>query len=215
MTPPATGAAHAPRTIPRPGPAPRVPRRVSGPARRPTAAARPAPTAARRRLGALIDAPLLDRLMRGPAWIVVIGVLLMGLVATQVSLLRLNAGIGRAVQASSTLQRQNAALRDSVSRLGTVDRIQARAARLGMVMPAPKDVRYRAARRVDPRLALLAMRAPEAAPQVAAVPAAPPPATTAAVPQPTAAPTPPAQSTTVAAAPPPAVGAAAVPGGQG
>ena len=42
---------------------------------------------------------LLDRLIRGRAWIVLIGFALLGIVAMQVSLLKLNAGIGRAARA--------------------------------------------------------------------------------------------------------------------
>ena len=55
------------------------------------------PRAARR--GALVD-----RMVRGRAWIACIGVLLVGLVATQVSLLKLNSGIGggRALGTSSS-----------------------------------------------------------------------------------------------------------------
>src|SRR4051794_426802 len=99
--PPAATAAGGARALPR-SPAPRHPRRVSGPARRPTAA--PAPRALplgarlRTRVRELPDARLLDRLIRGRAWIVLIGVLLMGIVVMQVSLLKLNTGIGRAVE---------------------------------------------------------------------------------------------------------------------
>src|SRR5690242_1610480 len=91
--------------------APRHPRRVSGPARGLRVAP---PTRARTRTGsfervrALPDHRLVDGLLRSRAWIVIVGVLLGGIVAMQVSLLKLNSGISRAVEASSTLERQDA-----------------------------------------------------------------------------------------------------------
>jgi len=167
MTPPpaAATAAGRPRTVRR-SPAPRAPRRVSGPARRPSVAPAPRalPLGARlsARLRELPDARLLDRLIRGRAWVVLVGVLLMGIVAMQVSLLKLNTGIGRAVEATSTLERKNSALRLSVSRLSSGERIQTAAARIGMVMPTPGDVRYLNVRKArDPRAAVLTMRVPK------------------------------------------------------
>src|SRR5205085_660663 len=105
-------------------PAPRAPRRVSGPLRgriaaprdqsrtaapRPktrTTAPRPQTRTATRRapsLGAravafvraLPDHGLIDRLVRGRAWIPVLGVMLAGIVAMQVAVLKLGAGVGR------------------------------------------------------------------------------------------------------------------------
>ncbi len=89
---------------------------------------------------------LMDRLVRGRVWIGVVAFCLIGLVATQVSLLKLNSGIGRAVQTASTLERSNASLRAEISRLSAGDRIQRLAVAGGMVMPAPADVTYLRAR---------------------------------------------------------------------
>jgi hypothetical protein len=111
MTPPAATAAG--RALPRTA-VPRAPRRVSGPAPRTRRA--PAPAAGRRagaadplavrllrRARLLADSRLLDRLVRGQLWIPLVAVGLMGIVFMQVSMLKLNAGIGRAVQTASTL----------------------------------------------------------------------------------------------------------------
>jgi len=84
----------------------------------------------------------MDRLMRSRGWIFIVGFSLIGIVAMQVSLLKLNAGIGRAVNSSATLERGNAQLRMDVSRLSATDRIQRLAAERGFAMPAPADVGY-------------------------------------------------------------------------
>jgi len=84
----------------------------------------------------------MDRLVRSRVWIGIIAFGLIGIVATQVSLLKLNSGIGRAVQTVSTLERSNASLRREISRLSAGERIQPLAEAKGFVMPAPKDVRY-------------------------------------------------------------------------
>ncbi len=141
MTPPA--AAAAPAVQPRRPVAPRGPRRVSGPARRPTPA-RPA-----RSRGVAADAGLIygliasleglaqhrliDRLIRGRIWIGLVAFALIGIVTLQLGLLRLNGGIGRALEHEAMLQRENAALSIENSELAAGERIQSRAARLGMV----------------------------------------------------------------------------------
>ena len=122
---------------------PATPRTVSGP--RPQRLAYGGVAIASRVAGVAVDVSasrLMDRLVRGRVWIGVVAFCLIGLVATQVSLLKLNSGIGRAVQTASTLERSNASLRAEISRLSAGDRIQRLAAAAGMVMPAPSDVRY-------------------------------------------------------------------------
>ena len=74
------------------------------------------------------DARVLDRLVRGRAWIAIMAVGLMGIVFMQVSLLKLNAGISRAVTAADTFDRQNSSLREDISKLDSGERIQAVAA---------------------------------------------------------------------------------------
>lgn len=127
--------------------APRNPRRVSGPVARPRPRPRPVPAPATRpgaaeRLRALPDHRVLDRLLHGRAWIWLIGLALGGIVAMQVSLLKLNSGISRAVQASSTLERQNSDLEASIAKLSSGERIRLAAQARGMVTPPAGDLRY-------------------------------------------------------------------------
>ncbi len=84
----------------------------------------------------------MDRLVRSRAWVVIIGVGLIGIVAMQVSMLKLNSGIGRAVDTVATLDRGNASLKATVSELSSGDRIQRLAGDRGYVMPEPADVTY-------------------------------------------------------------------------
>jgi hypothetical protein len=154
MTPPA--ATVAGRALPRPV-APRGPRRVSGPARparpgadtrtgstRRTGRAATDPLIVRllRRTRTLADSRLLDRLVRGRLWIPLVALGLLGIVFMQVSMLKLNAGIGRAVETASTLERQNAAMRADVSRMESGEQIDRAAHDLGMVVPADGSERY-------------------------------------------------------------------------
>jgi hypothetical protein len=154
MTPPVASAAGT-RVLPRGRAAqlPRAPRRVSGPAarprrgedartRRPAAATDPFIFRVLRGTQQLADSRLLDRLIRGRLWIPLVAAGLMGIVFMQVSMLKLNAGIGRAVQSSSTLERQNAQLRADVSRLESGGRIVGAAHELGMVVPADGTTHY-------------------------------------------------------------------------
>jgi hypothetical protein len=95
-----------------------------------------------RRALALVDHPLLVRLLTGRAWIALIGCALIGIVFMQVSLLKLNAGIGRSVERAAVLDRQNADLRDVVSRLGSDERLQTEAAKMGLELPPAGAVTF-------------------------------------------------------------------------
>ena len=81
-------------------------------------------------------------MVRGRVWIGVLGILLIGLVFTQVSLLKLNAGIGSAVERGAALDRANGELRAQVSQLESGERIQERAAALGMILPPAGQISY-------------------------------------------------------------------------
>jgi hypothetical protein len=85
---------------------------------------------------------MLDRLLRGRAWIGLLGVLLIGLVALNVSLLKINAAAGRNAELARKLRVENADLRGRVSRLGSGGRLQDAAANLGLVMPTAGSVHY-------------------------------------------------------------------------
>src|SRR5918992_3121539 len=125
------------------------PRRVSGPLRPLPAGAPPTrrgSTGVFERLRALPEHRVVDRLLRGRVWIWLFGVLLGGIVAMQVSLLKLNAGIGRAVTTVGTLERQNALLEADIARLSSGERIRAAAAEEGMVMPSAGAVSFLTAR---------------------------------------------------------------------
>src|SRR5918999_1220528 len=148
-------------------PAPRHHRRLSGPIARPLpAVALPAParrgtTGVFERLRALPEHRVVDRLLRGRAWIWLIGLMLGGIVAMQVSLLKLNSGISASVEQAATLERRNAALETEVAKLGAGERIQQTAAEEGMVAPPAGDVEYLTARPAgDPRLAARRMQSP-------------------------------------------------------
>jgi hypothetical protein len=200
---------------------PRHERRVSGPIARPlpnVPLPRSAPrreTGAFERLRALPDHRMVDRLLRGRAWIWLIGIMLGGIVAMQVSLLKLNAGISNAVETASTLERVNADLETEVARLSSGERIQATAADEGMVAPPAGDVGFFTARPgADPGLAVKRMQSPSdeakqvmanggrapadlapgtvtpVVPEAAATPAATPEPTATVAPEPTATPVP-------------------------
>lgn len=91
---------------------------------------------------ALPESSLLDRIIRGRVWIPLLGVLLVGLVATQVELLKLNAGLGSAIERTSTLQSRNESLHSTVAALSDEQRIETIAAQHGMVMSPPDSVKF-------------------------------------------------------------------------
>jgi hypothetical protein len=150
--------------------APRAPRRVSGPvARRAVAVPAGGATLPRRgttsvfgRVRALPDHRVVDRLLRSRLWIWALGALLGGIVTMQVSLLKLNSGISRAVETTTTLERQNAELEASIARLSSPDRIESGATTLGMVMPPAGDVGYLSAGPEDAANAVERMEPPSA-----------------------------------------------------
>lgn len=121
----------------------------------------------------------MDRLVRSRGWVLIVAFALIGIVAMQVSMLKLNSGIGRAVETAATLERGNATLRGEISRLSSGDRIQALAGTRGYVMPEPADVTYLRAGglRGDATRAAQRMRSPDpaiAGPAGSAVVEAPP-----------------------------------------
>jgi cell division protein FtsL len=155
MTPPAAAAPAVRARTAVPGrpltTAPR-PRRVSGPVRR-KAPATPARRQAEEQsdglvvglieaLGRISGHRLLDRLIRGRSWIVLVAFALIGIVTLQLGLLKLNAGIGRSLERSALLQRENAALSIENSELAAGNRVESNAAHLGMQLVAPGALRF-------------------------------------------------------------------------
>jgi hypothetical protein len=153
VTRPATRQAPRPTAPPRPTAEPRpttAPRRTTAPrsttaprptrARRAAARARPTgslPARAVAFVRALPDHSLLDRVVRGRAWIPILGVMLAGIVAMQVEVLKLGASVGSSLTLTSTLQSRNQLLRASVATLADDQRIERLAGQMGMVMPPP------------------------------------------------------------------------------
>jgi hypothetical protein len=184
-------------------------RRLSGPASRAIPELRPLPVLGTIGLGALRagrslhDSPLLDRLLRGRGWIGLLGVLLIGLVALNVSLLKLNSEAGRDADTAKTLRIRNDRLRARVARLASGERLEAVGARLGLAMPEPGRIRYLSVRSRDGRRAAKAIRSgwTGAAAAAPAPPAAAPPA---AAPGTAPAATDPVESAPLAATPAPA-----------
>ena len=85
---------------------------------------------------------VLDALLAGRGWIVLVGVLLVGIVFFNVDLLRMNREIALTAEKSTALKRDNARLRQEAALLGSSERIRDAAAELGLVLPGAGDVRY-------------------------------------------------------------------------
>lgn len=143
----------------------RPPRRVSGPVPRPARVARPPSLAERVRawLRRLPEHALLDRLVRGRAWIPLLGVMLGGIVAMQVELLKLNATTGRSVELASALQSRNDILRAEVAADSAPGRVERLGLRMGMIMPGPEAITFLKARSVSPARAASRIRPPDTA----------------------------------------------------
>jgi len=188
-TAPARPRTAPPRRAPRPAPAPRRRSGATVPKR-----TRRAPGIAR-----VLEAPaarLLDALLTGRAWIVLIGVLLAGIVFFNVSLLGLNQGITRDSARAQALEQQNAQLRLAVADLGSSERIQQLAEKRGMIMPAAGQVTYLRSHKSDARKAARNIQVP-----ATQRPATPAQTTVTQAGQPSAA-TPPPAATPPAASPP-------------
>ncbi len=185
---PAAGAATGHRTATRN--APRPPRRISGPVggRLAPPAGRLAPKPARRaprpasrprlslvgpmvaRVRALPDNSLVDRLVRGRAWIPVLGVMLAGIVAMQVEILKLGSSMGRWIERSSTLTARNEQLRATVAGLADDQRIESMAAGMGMVMPPASSLGFLSVRDGSPADRIVRLHAPDPVQFLASLP---------------------------------------------
>jgi hypothetical protein len=158
--------------------APAAPRRVSGPsagraatvpagpARRSSPRTAPArgvsiPARALAVVRGLPDHSLLDRIVRGRAWIPLLGVMLAGIVAMQVEVLKLGATMGRAIDSGTALQSRNELLRASVATLADDQRIERLAAGMGMVMPEPTAVSFLSMRSANARRAASNIHQPD------------------------------------------------------
>ena len=131
--------------------APYAPRRVSGPVRRPlpAGAAVRGRTSAFERIARLPDYRLVDRLLRSRACIWLIGILLGGIVAMQVSLLKLNTGISNAYVTQETLEHKNQAIKAQIAELTSGELIRNQAIDLGLVDPDAGNNRFLNSRGAD------------------------------------------------------------------
>jgi hypothetical protein len=126
------------------------PRRVSGPARKAPESGRVGARLGRgsilrslvSALGALANHRLLDRLIRGRAWLMLVTFALIGIVTLQLALLKLNGAVGRALHSQALLQRQNAELSIENSELSAADRVQSGAAQLGLAFPSSASLGF-------------------------------------------------------------------------
>jgi hypothetical protein len=137
-------------------------RRISGPVRPRAvpAVALPAPGPFER-IRALPDKRVVDRLLRGRLCIWLIGIMLGGIVAMQVSLLRMNAGISRAVSTAAVYEQKNSDLEADIARSTTGDKVRAAALNNGMIDPAAGDTSFLTARPgTDAALAVHRMKPP-------------------------------------------------------
>ena len=124
--------------------APFAPRRVSGPARRPLPAGASVRgrTSAFERIARLPDYRLVDRVLRSRGCIWLIGILLGGIVAMQVSLLKLNTGISNAIRTQETLEHKNMTLQQQIAEATSAKMIRDKAAADGMVDPEAGNNRF-------------------------------------------------------------------------
>ena len=89
------------------------------------------------RLGAVLDG-----LLRGRACVGIVFVLLVGVVASNVSLLEMNKGIAATNAQATAIEQENSRLRSQIAPLASSERIQREAVKHGYSLPAAGDVGY-------------------------------------------------------------------------
>jgi hypothetical protein len=110
-----------------------------------------------------------SELVVGRRWIALVAFALIGIVTMQLGLglLRLNGGIGRALEQEAALQRENAALSIENAEMAASDRVQSRALGIGMELVPAGALRFLwASPQIDPArgaAALSAVRSPTTA----------------------------------------------------
>jgi cytoskeletal protein RodZ len=107
----------------------------------------------------LPDSGLMVRLTRGRAWIGLLSVLLTGIVALNVVSLSLGASQGKIAQQAQILSQENSALRARLAQRLSNDNVRTAAESLGMTLPGPTDISYRAASGQSVRLTALRLAA--------------------------------------------------------
>jgi cell division protein FtsL len=85
---------------------------------------------------------VLDGLLRGRACVGIVFVLLVGVVASNVSLLEMNKGIAATNAQATAIEQENSRLRSQIAPLASSERIQREAVKRGYSLPAAGDVGY-------------------------------------------------------------------------
>jgi hypothetical protein len=134
---------------------------VSGPARRAGAAERQ-PSGVATVLLQLVDHPWLERLIRGRAWIAIVAVALLGIVAMQVALLRVGAQIGGQTAAVNSMLQRNETMEATIGGLEASRGVGTSASALGMLYPPPGAVTYLQLNPGDGQLAADRIESPSA-----------------------------------------------------
>ncbi|HVD40556.1 MAG TPA: hypothetical protein VNC16_06080 [Solirubrobacterales bacterium] len=127
-----------------------VPAPAKAPARRP--APKRAPPTTRPKLAVvagrtavavsqLPDSSLVVRMTRGRAWIAVLGVLLVGIVALNVATLSFAASAGKIDEQITALEKENSMLESREAKYFSTARIRNEGAALGLAMPTTEDPR--------------------------------------------------------------------------
>ena len=120
----------------------------------------PSPTSVVEAVRTAPDHAVTNYLVASRVWIGVVTALAAGLVFIQVQLLHTNAGIGTNVQKMTSLQRENADLRTTVSGLSSDQRIVAEAQKMGFVEPPVGSTRFTSFRNGDANRALSVLATP-------------------------------------------------------
>jgi hypothetical protein len=123
-------------------PARRAPERKPAPRRQP-ATTRPKLAAVAGRtavaVGQLPDSSLVVRMTRGRAWIAVLGVLLVGIVALNVVTLSFAASSGKIDEQITTLENENSMLESREAERFSTARVRGEAAQIGLAMPTTEE----------------------------------------------------------------------------
>jgi hypothetical protein len=93
-------------------------------------------------VGGLADSGLIFRLTRGRLWIGLLATLLVGIVGLNVVALSFSARSSETARKAETLEQRNSALRAQLASQLSNDELQAAAAKLGLLSPAPGAIRY-------------------------------------------------------------------------
>jgi hypothetical protein len=93
-------------------------------------------------VGQLPDSGLVVRMTRGRAWIGVLGVLLVGIVALNVVTLSFAASSGKIDEQITALDQENSVMQSRDARLSGVGPVRQAAATLGLAMPSSEEIHF-------------------------------------------------------------------------